>query len=38
MALKDTETARILKRGIPTKDKSFISSFGIIKDGLKRNK
>ena len=26
MALKDTETPRILKRGIPTKDKSFISS------------
>ena len=25
MALKDTETPRILKRGIPTKDKSFIS-------------
>ena len=26
MALKDTETARILKRGIPTKDKSFLSN------------
>ena len=26
MALKDTKTPRILKRGIPTKDKSFISS------------
>lgn len=26
MVLKDTETARILKRGIPTKDKSFLSN------------
>ena len=26
MALKDTKTARILKRGIPTKDKSFLSN------------